>query len=127
MPKLYVAMYRPLTGNYEHWALYVDVVHEIYEVTGESPHFKRNVVSGNPTSSGRHKRSILIADINTDDMADFQKAVDAIKPDNSTIHWNCQDYVIEVLEKLEEEFIVDGDERAYKRAKNQVKSHHGPL
>jgi hypothetical protein len=39
MAKLYVAMYKPVEGNYEHWALYLenDPEHTIYEVSGESP------------------------------------------------------------------------------------------
>lgn len=127
MPKLYVAMYRPVTGNYEYWALYLDGVHKIYEVTGQSPHFKRNIVSGKPTSSSRHKRSILVANINASDIAEFQSAVSAIKPDNSVTHWNCQDYVIEILEKLEEECVIDGDTKAYKTAKSRVKTYYGPL
>ncbi|KAL6713013.1 hypothetical protein ACLMJK_009409 [Lecanora helva] len=127
MPKLYLTMYRAVKGNYEHWALYLDGEHKIYELTGESPHFKRNVVSGIPTSSNRHKRSIFVSDINTGDFAAFQSAVGAIKPNNSVSHWNCQDYVTGILEKLEEECIVDADEKAYKTAKNRVKSHYGPL
>ena len=60
-------------------------------------------------------------------MAEFQSAVSAIKPDNSVAHWNCQDYVIEILEKLEEECVIDGDAKAYKTAKSRVKTHYGPL
>lgn len=35
-------MYRPVASNYEYWALYLENQsgHKIYEVTGESPHFK---------------------------------------------------------------------------------------
>ena len=129
MPKLYVAMYRPVVGNYEHWALYLESQseHKIYEVTGESPHFKTNVVSGKPTATNRHRRSIFVYDVNATDVPDFRKAVSAVKPDNSVTHWNCQDYVMEILDKLEEECVIDGDEKAYISAKKQVKKHFGPL
>ncbi|MCJ1230280.1 hypothetical protein MMC12_006952 [Toensbergia leucococca] len=129
MPKLHVAMYRPAVGNYEHWALYFEnrSEHKIYEVTGEHPHFKPNVIPGKPTSTNRHRRTIFVSDINETDIPEFEKAISAVKPQNSISHWNCQDYVIEVLEKLEEECVVDEDNKAYISAKKQVKKHYGPL
>jgi hypothetical protein len=33
----------------------------------------------------------------------------AVKVDNDTLHWNCQDYVMEILERLEEECVIDLD------------------
>lgn len=119
----------PLAGNYEHWALYLEnqSEHTIYEVTGESPRFKPNVISGKPTSTNRHRRTIFVYDINENDIPAFKKAISAVKPQNSISHWNCQDYVIEALEKLEEECVVDEDEKAYISAKKQVKKHFGPL
>jgi hypothetical protein len=33
----------------------------------------------------------------------------AVKVDNDTLHWNCQDYVMEILEGLEEGCVVDLD------------------
>jgi len=129
MPKLYVAMYRPVAGNYEHWALYLEnnSEHTIYEVTGEYPHFKLNVVPGKPTSTNRHRTSIFVYDVNATDIPDFKNAISSMKPNNSISHWNCQDYVIESLDKLEEECVIDGDEKAYISAKKQVKTHFGPL
>ena len=117
MPKLFVAMYRPVTGNYEHWALYLDTKDKIYEVTGTSPHFRRNVIPGKPTSTNRHKRSIFVHPIKLFDSTAFEKAVAAVRLENSISHWNCQDYVIEVLDKLEDECMIDGDDKAYIAAK----------
>ncbi|KAL8838834.1 MAG: hypothetical protein Q9170_001989 [Blastenia crenularia] len=129
MPNLYVAMYRPVTGNYEHWALYLEneSQHTIYEVAGEYPNFKPNVISAKPTSTSRHKRSILVYDISAVDISTFEEVVAAMVPQNDIVEWNCQDYVIEVLEKLEEECVVDLDDKAYSSAKKQVKKHFGPL
>ena len=73
------------------------------------------------------KRTIFVYDINETDIPEFGKAISAVKPQNSISHWNCQDYVIEVLEKLEEECVIDEDDKAYISAKKQVKKHFGPL
>ncbi|MCJ1339755.1 hypothetical protein MMC09_005046 [Bachmanniomyces sp. S44760] len=127
MPKLYVAMYRPVTGNFEHWALYLDEEHMIYEVTGETPDFKRNIVSGSPISDSLHARSIYVYDINTIDLPTFRSSVTVVELDNSVAHWNCQDYVMEILEKLEEECVIDGEDSAYMVVKEKIKSLFGPL
>ena len=129
MPKLHVSMYRPVTGNYEHWALYLEngTTHTIYEVVGESPHFRTSVISGKPTSTARHTRTIFVYDVNSVDLEELKNVIASVSPDNSVSHWNCQDYVMEVLEKLEEECIVDGEDKAYIAARNQVKKHFGPV
>lgn len=90
----------------------------MYEVTGESP---PNAIPGKPTSTNRHRRNIFVYDINATDIPEFIKAISAVKAQNSISHWNCQDYVIEVLEKLEEEeCVIDGDDKAYISAEKQV-------
>ena len=119
MPRLYVAMYKPVTGNYEHWALYLEDNdnHKLFQVVGAHPAFTANVTIAKPTSTERHKRRISISDINTIDLEELGEAVGAVVPDNSVVHWNGQDYVMEVLEKFEEECIVNADEEAYIGAK----------
>jgi hypothetical protein len=97
-----------------------------YEVTGESPSFEPNVISGQPSSINRHRRSILMAKINAHDLPTLRAAIAAVKPDNSTVHRNCQDYVSEILGKLEDECVVDGDDGDFALAKRLVKQHYGP-
>src|SRR5438876_9890747 len=128
MPKLHVAMYRPVEGNYEHWALHLENGSEntIYEVTGESPSFVTSVIQSKPSATNRHKRSIFLSNINATDMPTFKDAISTIQPNNGVSLWNCQDYVLELLEKLEEECIIDGDDDQYVENKKKVKSYFGP-
>ena len=130
MPNLSVAMYRPGEGNLLHWALYLEdgTRHSIYEVLGEHPHFELNVIKGKkPDHTVRHRRSIFVYEINSNDLPGFEKAIACVKPQNDVVHWNCQDYVIEVLEHLEEEFVIDGEDKLYVKAKKEVKRYFGPL
>ena len=53
--------------------------------------------------------------------------VGAAVPDNSLVHWNCQDYVMEVLEKFEEECIVDADDEVYIDVKKRLMEQYGPV
>ncbi|KAI9732517.1 MAG: hypothetical protein M1834_003852 [Cirrosporium novae-zelandiae] len=129
MPNLYVAMYQPTEGNYEHWALYLEngPEHTIYEIVGEWPSFRPNVKLARPSNTNRHKRSILVYSIGLSDIVAFQGAVASVRLDNLASEWNCQDYVIECLDKLEEGCIIDGNDEEYIKAKEQVKEYFGPL
>lgn len=120
---------KPTEGNYEHWALYLENGSEtkIYEVVGETPNFTKNVLDSRPTATNRHKRSVLMATLNASDLPTFRQAIDNASPDNSTALWNCQDYVMEILENLEEECVLDDEDEDYVKAKKEVKKYYGPL
>lgn len=123
-------MYKPADGNHLHWALHLEdgLEHNIYEVLGEFPDFKPNVITGKkPDHTIRHQRSLFVYEINTPDLPGFREAVASVEPEKSVAHWNCQDYVIEILDLLEEECIIDGEDEAYIKAKKEVKKYFGPL
>lgn len=123
--KLYVVMYRPRWGNYEHWALYLDNddEHTIYEVIDEHPRFKKNEGKGRPQHSNRYLRSYQVGTINTDDISTFRSEVAKAKVDNATVHWNCQDYVVELVEQLVTECIID--EEDFEKVKSKILGHLG--
>ena len=127
--RLYVAIYRAVHGNYEHCALYLEngTEHKIYEVVGEHLQFQPNVVSGKPTSTSRHKKNIGVDDISANDVKELEKVISLAAVKNSVVHWNCQDYVLEILDKLAEECIVDEDEEEYKNARKYLKNIYGAM
>ena len=53
--------------------------------------------------------------------------VACMKTENDVVHRSFQDYVIEVLEHLEEECIIDGEDKSYIKAKKEVERCFGPL
>lgn len=130
MPNLYVAMYHSAKGIYEHWALFLENDKDtIYEVIGEIPTFKPNVLFRNPAHTKKHKRNVLLYNIKPNDMPDFENVLAAMKMDKqeSNPEWNCQNYIVEVLEALEEKGVINKDDEAYVEAKKQVMEHFGPL
>ncbi|MCJ1465058.1 hypothetical protein MMC07_003674 [Pseudocyphellaria aurata] len=128
MPNLYVAMYHSEHGIYEHWALYLETDKDtIYEVVGELPNFKLNVLFKHPTATKRHKRSILIYTLNDVELQGFENVLATVVPGNTGPHWNCQNYVIEVLEQLEEKGVIKKDNEAYNEARKQLQAYFGPL
>ncbi|KFY26470.1 hypothetical protein V493_04073 [Pseudogymnoascus sp. VKM F-4281 (FW-2241)] len=103
MPRLYIAMYEAGTGNYEHWALCLDDgggVPTIFEVSGEHGTFEKSAVQDEPRNRLRHKRNIAVGEVNERDIPELLKVIDDAKVDNDTTEWNCQDYVIEILERF---------------------------
>ncbi|KAL2014033.1 hypothetical protein VTN00DRAFT_1558 [Thermoascus crustaceus] len=122
MPTLSISIFHPEEGNRWHWAL--DLEHEhtsprshtMYEVTSTTSSFSENTITTTSSSSPAndhdlvHHRSIVLASINEVDLPTFRDVVAAARVDNETSHWNCQDYVLEILEALEEECVVGFDE-----------------
>lgn len=131
-PELYVAIWKPLYGgNYQHWALYIDDAEGplIIEVVGEHPNFEPS------TSRFRAEdfpdRSLLtkqyLGVISKDDIPSICEIVSTVSVDNETVQWDCQDYVLEMLDALEEEYILDRDEEEYRDARETLDEKRGPI
>lgn len=100
--------------------------HTIFEVIGEHPKFERNVISGKPQSTTRHRNCILVATIRDQDVEDLKTYMENMKVDNETALWNCHDYVIEAIDGLYDECIIDEEDEDYKKGrKSALDSHYG--
>ncbi|MCJ1422919.1 hypothetical protein MMC29_000799 [Sticta canariensis] len=129
MPSLSVAMYQSEHGVYEHWALHLqnNTTDTIYEVVGELPNFQTHVLLKSPSATKRHKRSVFLCNINETDMALFENVLATLAPANSPEGWNCQNYVLDVIDELEEKGVIENSNEAYIEAKKQLSEHFGPL
>ena len=127
-PRLFVAISRARYGNYKHWALYLETDDKdlLFEVEGEYPAFHRNHVNDDPRALQGHEELIQLDTISVNEVATVQQQAETVVVDNDTIHWNCQDCVLEILEKLEDECVVDVHDRGYCKAKNRVMRRYGP-
>lgn len=128
-PKLFVAFYRPRYGNYQHWALYIESgqEHFIFEVIGQHPIFKRNVVMADPKRSRSLRQLLFVAMICDDDIERVKSAAQDVSVDNQTAEWDCQDYVLDILDKLEEDFVLDADDEEYIDAREMLKERRGAI
>lgn len=128
-PTLYVAFYRPRYGNYQHWALYLetDAGDEIFEVTGSHPNFRPNTIRADPRSSGSFLRLMLLDTISQGDIGIVRQEVQKTAVDNETVEWDCREYVLDIIERLEEECVLDVDDREYAKRKRSVKAKRGAI
>lgn len=61
------------------------------------------------------------------DIATVQNVARTTKIDNETVEWDCQEYVLDMLETLEEECVVDDDDETYKDVKKELKKKRGAI
>lgn len=128
-PKLYVAFFRPFFGNYQHWALYLDNEEEqlIFEVTGEHPDFERNVQKSPPDLLDGFLHTLYVGVIDRNDIHAVTQVAETVFVDNETFEWDCQEYVLDILDRLEEEYVLDCDDEDYRDAREVLRDERGAM
>ncbi|KAK6385764.1 hypothetical protein LTS17_001336 [Exophiala oligosperma] len=129
--KLYAAIYEPLYGNFRHFSLYLENGDEeiIYEATGEWPNFEHNIlVNKNPRNTRRIIALILIGEVNQTEIPEVKMLLEHANIDNETVHWNCQDFVVENADEIVDGCLTtdDHDWRGKNKGRDQVMEHYGP-
>jgi hypothetical protein len=128
---LAVVIYQPREGNFMHWAFHVyDVkteIYRLYEVVGDSGEFEARTVDVEPSLSTRFRKSIDLGTVNQTEFGQLESIIGSVPVDNETTEWNCQDYVIEIMDKLELEYFLDVEDEDYREAKAEVKEKFGPM
>ncbi|GAB1195710.1 hypothetical protein APSETT444_004973 [Aspergillus pseudonomiae] len=108
-------------GVFKHWAIFIDEPHAsekiMLQARGSDGRFRYEPEYGDARClSGLHELVFLfdVKDIETGRL----KAIAGGLPVRSDIHgWNCQDWVLDFLDTLEEEDIIDGKDSGYKERK----------
>lgn len=128
MPTLYIAIYRARHGNYKHWALYLDDGNDstIFQVNGQHPTFQKSSTKSTPTRSSSHLTNILVASVRKADVPEVGNAFEDTNVDNDTVEWTCQDFVLEILDKLREDEVIDEDDGDYNIGREEAMEYFGP-
>ncbi|OJD25359.1 hypothetical protein ACJ73_03272 [Blastomyces percursus] len=122
--KLHVAIYND-GGVYKHWSLFVEGATDsekfILHVMGSSTRYRFEMRNSNARESKTLAELVYLCDVPA-------SQVDIIKDaaNNTVIHneypgYNCQDYVLELLDDLEARGIIDGNNATYANNKANVK------
>ncbi|PYI00588.1 hypothetical protein BO78DRAFT_39566 [Aspergillus sclerotiicarbonarius CBS 121057] len=129
LPFLTVAIYHPRYGNFQHWALHLhsDTEDLIFEVDGEHPSFQKAMSCGIPSDNLTFIESVFVCQIGSPDIPTVKAIVDATLVDNETLEWDCQDYVLDILEGCEEEAVLDEEDADYAEAMEILRSRRGPI
>ncbi|PWY85024.1 hypothetical protein BO70DRAFT_352130 [Aspergillus heteromorphus CBS 117.55] len=129
LPFLSVAIYHPRYGNFQHWALHLHSSSEdlLFEVDGEHPTFQKVVSHAIPSESPTFIKSVFVGHIGHPDIPTVKDVVNATAVDNETLEWDCQDYVLEILEGCEREAVLDDEDADYVEAREILRSIRGPM
>ncbi|CAG8029917.1 unnamed protein product [Penicillium salamii] len=120
---LYVAIYRD-EGVYKHWGLFIDGPTEnqrlVLHVEGSSTRFRFDRKFSNARSSQRLSELIHLCDVPISNIAAIDQAAEQAPIHNQYPGYNCQDYVLELLDDLETRRLINGMDAMYKRQKALV-------
>ncbi|GAD92331.1 hypothetical protein CIMG_00013 [Paecilomyces variotii No. 5] len=126
-PRLYVAFYRPHYGNFIHWALAIEHgdTGVTIQVIGEHPEFERNTIDQRAEDNEGFLNKLFVGVISEADIGLIKALASSQPVDNETVEWDCQDYVLEFLDKLEKEYVLDADDEEYREARQELKKRRG--
>lgn len=132
---LNVLVCMPQFGKHHHWAVQFHNLATddgtIFEVQGAHSSYEFSTYQCRPKYYVlRVLQSIRVGQftLSTSALESIAHAIEhQVQVRNDTVEWNCQDYVIEILDMLEEEWWLDVDDKEYMDAKRQLKRMYGPI
>lgn len=93
----------------------------------EHPQFERNTFMEEPKTSNTFIRQYFVAMIGRDDIERVKSAAQSVPVDNESVEWDCQDYVLEILDILEEELVLDKDDADYIEVREILMEERGGI
>lgn len=124
---LHVAIHENDSGVYKHWSLFIDGPTDTEKIElnikGSSTSYYFEMME---SSNARESASLLeLIHLYDADASTIGVIKDAGR--NATIHneypgYNCQDYVLELLDELEAKGIIDGKDAKYRKNRKIVES-----
>ncbi|KAK6345786.1 hypothetical protein TWF730_010129 [Orbilia blumenaviensis] len=94
---------------------------------GQHPTFRKNVTRAVPERSRRFIKKYLVAEIDRQDVKDVIEFMEErAEIHNEIVEWNCQDYCLEALEGLRENFLISDDDENYEDGIGKTKEYYGP-
>ncbi|KZT27045.1 hypothetical protein NEOLEDRAFT_1061803 [Neolentinus lepideus HHB14362 ss-1] len=108
MPKIYVAHYgHPLLKGAKHWALLIPEANNrdytAYQVTGSTDTYEvKPPELVRPEISKSYMGKVEVGEINANQQEQFATVTLNVPIVRGNTHWNCQNWVIEVLKTMKE-------------------------
>ncbi|KLJ09447.1 hypothetical protein EMPG_15137 [Blastomyces silverae] len=120
---LYVALFDD-GGVYKHWGLFIDGPTDaekiLLQIMGSSTRYRFDMENSNAHESAILSEIIHLCDVDNSKISAIKDAAENAVVHNEYPGYNCQDYVLELLDDLEEKDIIDKNEVNYKHNKRAV-------
>jgi hypothetical protein len=112
-------------GVYKHWGVFIDVPGEedkiFLQVAGSDGRFRYEMETTDVRQSERLVELIHIYDVDVAKINSIKTIAGQVTVHNEIRGWNCQDYVLDLLEALEQEAIVDSKDGVYQTQKDSIR------
>ncbi|EEH04313.1 conserved hypothetical protein [Histoplasma capsulatum G186AR] len=122
---LNVAIYED-RGIYKHWLLFIDGPTEaekfILQTMSCSGNYRFELENLDAHKLLNLSEMVHLCDVDTSEIRAITDVARAAVVHNKYPGYKCQDYVLDLLDGLEEKNIIDGDDAGYKKSKEVVKS-----
>lgn len=124
--RITVVFFKLIEGNFDHWALWLDgpSVSKLFQVAGDYGEMESQVLDEDPRDNSRLYQCITVGEINPDDQTAMEARIKTVPAQNDVALWDCQDYVLDILDALEDQGYVGGEE--YTHLRRVLGSFRGP-
>nr|POE77834.1 hypothetical protein CFP56_09477 [Quercus suber] len=121
---LNVAIYN--NGNmFKHWSLFVDGPSEekfLFHIMGSSTRYRYEKRQSDARASASLSEIVALCKIDTSKISAIEAAAQNAVIHNESAGYNCQDYVLELLEALENDHVIDSRDANYQKKKRTLAS-----
>lgn len=120
---LHVAIYND-GGVYKHWSLFIDgptdLEKTILHIMGSSTRYRFEMRNSNARNSASLLELVYLCHVDNSKVNAIKDAARNMTIHNEAPGYNCQDYILELLDELEEKNIVDRRNPSYKNNRQKV-------
>ncbi|KAM5432815.1 hypothetical protein MferCBS31731_007341 [Microsporum ferrugineum] len=110
---------------YKHWCLFYEGPTKeeefIFNIMGSSTRYRYEMQNSNPHDSETLVEMIHLCNVDTSQFDVIKQAAETAIIHNEYPGYNCQDYVLELLDDLEKRGCIDNKDEKYKKQKKTVK------
>jgi hypothetical protein len=120
--KVYVAISDD-GGVYKHWALFIDQAEAeatLLNVRGSDGRFRYETEKRDVRYDESLVELVYLCDVDVAKANTIRNIARTIPVHNDISGWNCQDYVLDLLDELEERKVIDGEDELYRMQRTYV-------
>lgn len=121
---LYVAIHDD-GGIYKHWSLFIDGPSAsdktIFQAMGSSGRYRFETENSNPRLWETLAELFYVCDVDESDTIAVKNTAKQVPIRDESPSWNCQDYVLDLLDALEEGRVIEGEDAGYQRRKSDLR------
>lgn len=123
--KLQVAIYND-QGVYKHWSLFFDGPSDdekiIFHIMGSQNRYRYEKRVSDPRQSSSLVELLSLCQVDTSSLGEIEELAGTAKIHNEFDGYNCQDYVLDLLKALENEGIIDKQDKNYRKQRGKLRS-----